>query len=281
MYLISKLRLYMIFAGFVVLIVLLTINSYFVFIKLNPEHALSAKYFAENIIFYTLIGLIILAILLANTISRHKDLLRELDKIVELSLQGTNSLQVQFKKLGLLGEKISEINGNLNSLNELKSQKISAQSGLVNSLLEKTDARLIITNAEGRILKVSNGLLDYLQVTEKRFANVFIDDLLTDIDPSQLINNLRRTKSVGVKSRLVAERERPVIDSVWAFFPIFNARSELVYCLGLLSEQKVIPMPVNPAMPVAQPQEPSATVIDRITDFVRSKFERPKNEDRT
>jgi len=281
MYLISKLRLYMIFAGFVVLIVLLTINSYFVFIKLNPEHALSAKYFAENIIFYTLIGLIILAILLANTISRHKDLLRELDKIVELSLQGTNSLQVQFKKLGLLGEKISEINGNLNSLNELKSQKISAQSGLVNSLLEKTDARLIITNAEGRILKVSNGLLDYLQVTEKRFANVFIDDLLTDIDPSQLINNLRRTKSVGVKSRLVAERERPVIDSVWAFFPIFNARSELVYCLGLLSEQKVIPMPENPAMPVAQPQEPAATVIDRITDFVRSKFERPKNEDRT
>jgi len=281
MYLISKLRLYMIFAGFVVLIVLLTINSYFVFIKLNPEHALSAKYFAENIIFYTLIGLIILAILLANTISRHKDLLRELDKIVELSRQGTNSLQVQFKKLGLLGEKISEINGNLNSLNELKSQKISAQSGLVNSLLEKTDARLIITNAEGRILKVSNGLLDYLQVTEKRFANVFIDDLLTDIDPSQLINNLRRTKSVGVKSRLVAERERPVIDSVWAFFPIFNARSELVYCLGLLSEQKVIPMPENPAMPVAQPQEPAATVIDRITDFVRSKFERPKNEDRT
>jgi len=286
MYLISKTRLYLLFTGITVLIVLLTINSYYVFVDLSPEQPLLSKYFAENIVLYAVIALLILAILLWNTAARHKDVLGELDKIVELSRQSPSVLQIQVNKLGLLGKKISEINANLNELNELKSLKISAQAALSEFLLEESSSRLLLTDAEGRILNFSRGLLEYLEVNEKILRGIFIDEFLPDADPSKLINNLRRTKEVTVRSQIMMGRQRLMIGSVWSFYPILNSKSELVYTIGLLKntpaekvtegEQAGISKRTSTEVPDATQQ---SHIIDRITDYVRTKFERLKSDD--
>lgn len=285
MYLISKLRLYLIFAVIAVLIILFTMNSYFVFVKLNSQPALSSKYFAENIVFYAMIVLGILAIVLANTVLRHKELIQELDKVVEISRKDPGSLRTQINKLGLLGEKISQVNANLNELNELKTLKISAQAHLIEFLLAEFTAWLILINTEGRILNLSRSLLDYLNLSEQRLRAIFLDELLSDTDPSQLINNLRRSKNVIVKSRIQAEHNQTATDSVWSFYPILNSKSDLVYCIGLLKSLGSEPMTNSDKIPISEKigefneNTQQTRVIERITDFVRSKFDRLKSDD--
>ncbi len=285
MYLISKTRLYLLFTAIAVLIVLLTINSYYVFIALKSQPPLSSKYFAENVVFYAVIVLLFLAILLANTIARHKDILAELDKIVELSHKSPSVIQTQVNKLGLLGEKISQINANLNELNEVKSLKISAQSALIDFIFKESEGWLLLTDAEGRIVNFSRGLIDKLQMEKINLFGVYIDELLPDTDPSKLINNLRRTKGVTVKSHIVTGHNRATMNSVWAFFPILNSKGKLVYTVGILQdtppenleETEQLPFKEKPLITPENTQQ--AHIIDRITDYVRSKFERLKDDD--
>ncbi len=290
MFLISKMRLYLLFAAITVLLVLLTLNSYSVFVKLNPEHLLTSKYFAENIVFYAVITLIVLAILFGNTLARHKDILGELDKIVELARQSPNLLQTQVNKLGPLGQKIAEINANLNELNELKSLKISAQAALNEFIIASSSDRLLLTDSEGRVINYSRGLLEKLSVNAKHLKGKFVDELLPDTDLSKLLNNLRSTKGVSVKTRIIIDREEPSLNSVWAFFPILNSKSQLIYAVGILenaSNEKEIQENQNSNRPISEniqrpdwvDNTPQMHIIDRISGFVRAKLERLKNDD--
>ncbi|MDO9547428.1 MAG: hypothetical protein Q7J65_00485, partial [Candidatus Marinimicrobia bacterium] len=126
MFLISKFRVYLLYMFAVVAFLSIGIHGYLTFSEIEVGAALTLKYFAENFIYYVIVLLIVLTIIFVSTLVKSKNIFKELEKVIELSRQGKYSSGMQLKKLGRLGGKIIEINTNLNSLNEMKSLKISS-----------------------------------------------------------------------------------------------------------------------------------------------------------
>jgi transcriptional regulator with PAS, ATPase and Fis domain len=205
MFLISKYRIYFLFIFVVIVFILAGIYSYLAFTRINIENALSLKYFAENFLYYTIILLIITITIFATTVLKSKSIYKELDKVVELSRQGKYCSGDQLKKLGKLGGKIIDINSQLNSLNEMKSLKISSLSNTVNFMLDKSNLSVFMLDAQGLITKVSRKLLEDLQVKENDILNKFAENILDNFNYSNVINELKKSKYVILKSPLIIE----------------------------------------------------------------------------
>jgi len=238
MFLISKYRIYFLFIFVVIVFILAGIYSYLTFIRIDIEDGLSLKYFAENFLYYTIILIIITVIIFVTIVLKSKNIYKELDKVVELSRQGKYYSGAQLKKLGKLGRKIIDINSQLNSLNEMKSLKISSLSNTVNFMLDKSNLSVLVLDAQGLISKVSRKLLEDLQIEEKDILNKFAEDILDNFNYSNVINELKKSKYVILKSPLIIETSNLRIDVNMVIFSIFNYRNDISNCACvLLSEE--------------------------------------------
>ena len=238
MFLISKYRFYNIFIIVIIVFIAFGINSYLVFLRIDLEDALSLKYFAENFLYYTIILLIITITIFAATVLKSKNIYKELDKVVELSRQGKYCSGDQLKKLGKLGGKIIDINSQLNSLNEMKSLKISSLSNTVNFMLDKSNLSVFMLGAQGLITKVSRKLLEELQVEENDILNKFAENILDNFNYSNVINELKKSKYVILKSPLIIETSDIKNNVNVVIFPIFNYRNDISNCACVLVSEE-------------------------------------------
>ncbi|MCK4640255.1 MAG: hypothetical protein KAU06_02855 [Candidatus Marinimicrobia bacterium] len=238
MFLISKYRFYNIFIIVIIVFIAFGINSYLVFLRIDLEDALSLKYFAENFLYYTIILLIITITIFAATVLKSKNIYKELDKVVELSRQGKYCSGDQLKKLGKLGGKIIDINSQLNSLNEMKSLKISSLSNTVNFMLDKSNLSVFMLGAQGLITKVSRKLLEELQVEENDILNKFAENILDNFNFSNVINELKKSKYVILKSPLIIETSDIKNNVNVVIFPIFNYRNDISNCACVLVSEE-------------------------------------------
>jgi len=238
MFLISKFRVYMFYVFAVVAFLLIGFHGYLTFSHVEAGDALTLKYFAENFIYYGIVLLIILTVIFISTLVKSKNIYRELEKVIELSRQGKYFSGDQLKKLGKLGDKIIDINSQLNSLNEMKSLKISSLSNTVNFMLDKSNLSVLVLDAQGLISKVSRKLLEDLQIEEKDILNKFAEDILDNFNYSNVINELKKSKYVILKSPLIIETSNLRIDVNMVIFSIFNYRNDISNCACvLLSEE--------------------------------------------
>ncbi len=238
MFLISKYRIYFLFIFVVIVFILAGIYSYLAFTRINIENALSLKYFAENFLYYTIILLIITITIFATTVLKSKSIYKELDKVVELSRQGKYCSGDQLKKLGKLGGKIIDINSQLNSLNEMKSLKISSLSNTVNFMLDKSNLSVFMLDAQGLVTKVSRKLLEDLQVKENDILNKFAENILDNFNYSNVINELKKSKYVILKSPLIIEATDVKNDVNVVIFSIFNYRNDISNCACVLVSEE-------------------------------------------
>jgi len=232
MYLIKKWWLIISFIVAFLIVLMVALDSYFIFRLTVRQENLSLKFFVENIIFYTVLGLIALTGLAYLTFQRSKAIYRELDKIIEISHQGKQPVYLYLERLGELGLKISQINRHLDELNVVKTLKISALSKLYSFLVEKTNHYLLITDIEGKILAASKPVLSETSQIEKNWQGLPLDKFFGGFDFSEMLNNLRHSKSVAVRAHLNLE-PIPGTDFIMTFYPITNSRNELSYCVGL------------------------------------------------
>ncbi len=233
MLLLKKWWIYLIFLTAVIIVLLLAIDSYLVFSVLNIQNDLTIKFYLENVIFYAVLGVLLLTILLVVTIVNSRSIFRELDKIAEISRQGTQPVHIHLKRLGALGAKISEINHNLDVFNIKKSLKISALTNLSNFLIDNLGLSVIILDGEGRVDKISPKFAEEMHLADKDFKDTFIEDIFNEIDTRTLINNLRHSKSVAVRTQLKPIAGANTEEIVLIFYPLTNSQNELTYCVGL------------------------------------------------
>ena len=238
MFLISKYRIYFLFIFVIIVFIAFGIYSYLAFTRIDIEDALSLKYFAENFLYYTIILIIMTIIIFLTTILKSKNIYRELDKVVDLSRQGKYCSGDQLKKLGKLGGKIIDINSQLNSLNEMKSLKISSLSNTVNFMLDKSNLSVFMLDAQGLIIKVSRKLLGDLQIEEKDILNKFAENILDNFNYSNVINDLKKSKYVVLKSPLITESTDVKNDVNVVIFPIFNYRNDISNCACVLVSEE-------------------------------------------
>lgn len=232
MYLVKKWWLITFFLAAFLIVLMIAMDSYLIFRLLARQENLTLKFFIENIIFYTVLGLIALAGLAYLIFHRSTAIYRELDKIAEISRQGKQPVYLYLERLGELGNKISEINRQLDELNMIKTLKISALSKLYNLMAEKTNHLLIITDNGGKILAASKPMQKELSQVEKNWQGIALDKFLGGFDFGEMLNNLRHSKSVAVRAHLNFE-PNPGPDLVMTFYQITNSRNELSYCVGI------------------------------------------------
>jgi len=238
MFLISKFRVYLFYFLAVAAFILIGIHGYLTFSELDTGDALSIKYFAENFIFYIIVLLLILTTVFISALVKSNNIYKELEKVIELSRQGKYSSGAQLRKLGVLGDKIIEINARLNSLNEMKSLKISSLSNIVNFLLDKTEAAVLLLDAQGMITKVSRCLLEQLGVSEKDLLNKYAENIFDKFNFSNVMLELRKAKYVTLKSPLLIESSALPVDGNLIVFPIMNYKNEISNCICMLASEE-------------------------------------------
>ncbi len=128
------------------------------------------------------------------------------------------------KKLGRLGNKLSEIYLELNSISERKSLKIASLNRLINIIFTFIEKKVIVLSVTGEMVFVSDSI-------EKKEGNSVLlkSRMITDIFPDFSI-------SAEIDS-LVSSRTMKKIDSMNAYiYPVFNPLNELDYMVLFLDE---------------------------------------------
>ncbi|HDP67326.1 MAG TPA: hypothetical protein ENN20_02365 [Candidatus Marinimicrobia bacterium] len=231
MFLITKMRISLLYIFAILAIAFIGIYGYIFFSNFRISDSLTLKYFAENFIYFVIILLVVLTGIFVATLMKSRNIYRELDKIIELSRQGKYSSGMQLKKLGRLGEKIIEINLKLNDLNEMKSLKISSLSCMLNFLLDKVDMPIFILDAQGMITKVSQYLLEQMNVAEKDIINKYAENLFDEFTFTPVLQELHKSKYVMVQTPLMLDSFDDPIDVNIIIFPMTNYKNEISNCV--------------------------------------------------
>lgn len=231
MFLITKMRISLLYIFAILAIAFIGVYGYLFFSNFKTGDALTLKYFTENFIYFVIILLVVLTGIFIASLMKSRNIYRELDKIIELSRQGKYSSGMQLKKLGRLGEKIIEINRKLNDLNEMKSLKISSLSCMLNFILDKVDMPIFILDAQGMVTKVSQYLLEQMDVPEKDLINKYAENLFDKFTFSPVLQELRKSKFVMVQTPLILDSFDEPIDVNIIIFPVMNYKNEISNCV--------------------------------------------------
>jgi transcriptional regulator with PAS, ATPase and Fis domain len=220
------------------LILFLGINGYLTVKGVSVQDDLSFKYIAENFLFISFILIIVLVIVFLFILFKSRNVIKELDKIVELSQQGDYSPSRHLEKLGTLGEKISDLNAQISTLNDMKSVKISSISNLNDFLLNKIDAKLLITDISGQIVKVSKSFLDSFDIEKKNIIDKNIEELIENLDIRSLNSELKSRKSFILKGGIRLKNLEN--GKYFIFYPISNMKNQLSNIVCVVEDEKTI-----------------------------------------
>ena len=241
MLLINRNRLY--FSYFLVsgIILALAINSYWVFQKFNLSANPNLKYHSENFIYFVILSMFILFFTFLHIIFRSKDIYKELDKIIDLVKHGTPLSEEQLKKIGILGEKILDINSTLNTLNEKKTLKITSQSYLIDFLIGYVHKNMLITDIQGRILKVTDSLLNKYNIEEKDIVDKFIHSFVQNLNFFVVVNDLRGSKNTLFEASVKFKQDENFTICYLSFYPVYNQKNELTNSICFIMDETEFP----------------------------------------
>jgi hypothetical protein len=114
-----------------------------------------AKRYSEIVLYLSILFCILLTASYVFVFLRNRNILRELDKIVKMSLYNNFSPVDSLKKLSTIGEKIGQIYRNLSEISEKRALKISSLSALNAFLLDNLTVPVFITDIRGWIISFS------------------------------------------------------------------------------------------------------------------------------
>ena len=153
------------------------------------------KALAERLLYLSIIGVTLVVAAFLGTVGRTLSLYRELDKMIELNKRGDFSPELSMKKLGPIGERITLLYFTLNSLNEKKTLKISALSGLADFLIENVETPLFVTDVQGRMVYIGREFTALTERNRSELLNQNALGLFPDLPYRDLILELDKRKS--------------------------------------------------------------------------------------
>ncbi|MBU1078625.1 MAG: hypothetical protein KKH98_15105 [Spirochaetes bacterium] len=237
---IKKIYFYSLLSLSLILLCLLGIWGYHNFQTLNTDNNSVIKYYAEHILYISILCIIILSLSFISVRIKSRNIIKELDKIIELSKYGPLTVSTFLKKLGTLGHKIDQLFFELNSLNEKKSLKISSLSGLNDFLIDNIDLLLLVTNARGKITNCSKKILTKYKLEKSLIIDKFLNELFEKINLDGLIIEMEKNqKYISNKKQKVTFKTSPVeISSM--LYPVFNLNRELSYIICIFESTDII-----------------------------------------
>ena len=193
---------------------------------------------AERMLYISVVSVSVVIVVFLFFAGRTLSISRELDKMIELNKRGDFSPELSMKKLGRIGEKITLLYFSLNSLNEKKTLKISALSGLVDFLMDNVKSPLLITDVQGTIVYVNKLFIDKVEQSRAEIINTSVIDLFPDAPYRDTVLELDKRKSQVA----LTDPGTP-----FTLIGIQNRMNELSYVIWLIEGD--VQMPVRNGQP--------------------------------
>ena len=178
------------------------------------------RFVAERYLFIAIAAALLVFLVFLWVVIRSLRLDRELDKIIELNRFQDFSPEMSMKKLGPIGKKITALYYQLNTLNEKKSLKISAQSELVTFIVNNLDLPVAVTDVTGSILWISPSFSEKTGKGRTEAIGVKIDTVLAEISIQNVIFELGRVRT---------SLEKTSGKNLVSCYPVYNRVNELTY----------------------------------------------------
>ena len=272
MILIKKTLFYLTFFLTCSLLILLGLTCYLTMSRGYVLEMHQIKYYSENAVFVSIVSVLVVAVLYLIMGRRGIRVLRELDKIAQLSRQGRYFSGEYMKRLGTLGERIDRLFFELNRLNEAKSLKIGVLSGVNCFLLEHCELHMCVTDVQGTIQHCSKKFSDRFGLGMNDLIGRSVVDIVQKLSFEELLREIERKREGTSAGRLRFEEGEKPFEAVLDLFPVLNARGELelVICTaeneGMLSD-------------VAEKAEQVQTQVSRVGKRFTNALKRKKKKD--
>ncbi len=226
MYIIKKRYLNFIFAFFLLILFGIVAFSYIILNFVDFNNKLQIKLYSERLIFTgILVAIIIIAIYIIMAYKNIK-VLKNLDKLIELSKYGNYEFKKELSKLGALGERIQTLFKQTTFMSEKKSFKISSMANLNHYLLENIDLNLIVCDVEGTIVNCSLSFY-------KKFKTEASEVLYRNINDFKILNfketvfNVDKSKQPIIYKKVTMKLDEAEYKIDVTCAPILNLKNDL------------------------------------------------------
>jgi len=188
---------------------------------------------AEIVLFLSIVFSILLAAVFAWVFIRNRNIVKELDKVVEMSRYSNFSPVESLRKLSVIGEKIEHIYRNLSTVSEKRALKISAMHGLNGFLLENLSLPVLLTDVRGEIVSASRQARERL--SERQLTpGTYISTVYPELNFQGILEELRLQTRSFTEGRAEKQDLR--------FYPIRNREREIAYVVCVLGRADVYTM---------------------------------------
>lgn len=225
----------------------LGIYGYIILQDLTGPHALTLKYYSENLIYLAIIFTAVLILIYTLTALHSRRLLKHLKKAADIIHYGEEEIADHLKKLGPLGHQIGSLYYELNRLNDIKTLKISALANLNNFLIDNIDMKLLACDGAGRITHCSKKFITESEKDKNFFVGKDIDEIMPGFNINELLLELKTSR------KAVTRKEN---DSL--FYPIFNAQDRLSSIVWIMEGKEIAPEVAKKSEQIKAPEVKSA-----------------------
>lgn len=214
------------------------IISYLIINRFDLTVLSAKKYYSEIIIFISIILELFIFIIFCLIYFNSSRVLKELEKVIEMTRYGNYDITKSLDKIDLLGERINQLFSNLFFYSEKKSLIISSLSNIINFCMENIKLNLLILDVEGLIIKCSKHFCDVnnIDMTEIVYQKFTIHSI--DIDLKSII-----FKVEGDKEPVLQEKIKFLINKInfiknIIFYPVFNIKNKISNIICIIEDEK-------------------------------------------
>lgn len=234
MYLIRKTWFFLIVLLVTLVLTGIALYAYLTMTAMTRDTLPLVKYRAESLLFYSLLLTILTILLFIMLAFRSRHILKELDKVIELSKYSNYDTQEYLKKIGPLGLKMNELFSQLQKLNRMKSLKISSLSEISRFILEHTDMFLLLCDIQGQVIQVSTKLVKKWETDRDLLVGKLLTQFLVSLDFNHLKEKLEAGKTFFTSQQMSLKVQEKESVQDMLFYPIFNTEGDLSHIICIL-----------------------------------------------
>jgi PAS domain-containing protein len=220
-----------------------------------------AVFTGQRFLYVAFLFVVLEILLFMRVLLRSRNVGRELDKLIEITRYRGLPNARNLKRLGPIGDQISRLFDQLNSLSERKSLKISSLSELSAFLMNNVSVPAIVATVDGKVVYASRAFLERTKRPRNEIIDGQVDDLAPGIRFTEVTAELDR-----VHSSLQGKSKRTML----TFYPIRNGADQLSYVVCVLQGNAGLVEQAARVLSEESTRRAAGNRVRRLLDFGRN-----------
>ncbi|MDC7124393.1 MAG: hypothetical protein PQJ46_02420 [Spirochaetales bacterium] len=176
------------------------------------------QFIAERYLFNGLLITIAIVIIFIFLITKSRNIIKELDKIIKRKQIDSDSIEKSLNRLGACGKKIQSLFTQINTISEKRKQKISVMNNTIEKLSHFINEKVAVIDLNGQIIYTGNSVFGKEKLGRKELKKNNISLITGKIHIKPIISNLEK-KNIP----LVLKQN----GKSFKWIPVFNENNEI------------------------------------------------------